>query len=127
MDVMEIRRGALGVEGPRKTAGTSEKGASFVAMVGEAQSRLQQEAESPWQELARRKEEISEKLRRGETEETFQIGGGSYTLKEWERMMERFDSLEEWIRYMTEERWKGQRQRAFQQALGEPREGADPV
>ena len=76
--------------------------------------------ENPWQVIAARKEAIAEKLRNGDTEVKFQIGGNSYTEKEWERMMKQFDSLEEAIRSMMEERRKKQRQYAFRQILGEP-------
>ena len=76
--------------------------------------------ENPWQVIAARKEEIREKLRNGDTEVKYQIGGNSYTEKEWERMMKQFDSLEEAIRSMMEERREKQRQYAFRQILGEP-------
>lgn len=73
-----------------------------------------------WQAIADRKEEIAEKLRRGDTQEKFQIGADSYTLEEWERMMEQFDSLEEIIKQMLSERVKEQRQQAYRQVLGQP-------
>ncbi len=82
----------------------------------------QEHEEDPWQAIAARKEEIQEKLRNGDTEVKYQIGGSSYTQKEWERMMEQFDSLEEIIRHMMEERREKQRQYAFRQVLGEPEE-----
>jgi len=41
---------------------------------------------------------IYDKLQKGETEESFQIGAGSYTIKEWNRMLQRFDAIEDQMR-----------------------------
>ncbi len=41
---------------------------------------------------------IYDKLQKGETEESFQIGAGSYTIKEWDRMLQRFDAIEDRMR-----------------------------
>lgn len=106
-----------------RQGGTENKtqDSGFLQALQEAGSRMQQkEPEDPWQVIAARKEEIREKLRNGDTEVKYQIGGSSYTEKEWERMMEQFDSLEEAIRNMMEERREKQRQYAFRQILGEP-------
>lgn len=45
-------------------------------------------------------DELREKLLNGDTEEKFQIGNASYTLKEWDKVLERFDSQEEAVREM---------------------------
>ncbi|MGN0160340.1 MAG: hypothetical protein ACI4AQ_03010 [Lachnospiraceae bacterium] len=48
-------------------------------------------------------DELREKILNGETEEKFQIGNASYTLKEWDKILERFDSQEEAVRKMMRE------------------------
>lgn len=35
--------------------------------------------------------EMAEKIKNGDTEPTFQIGGGTYTKKEWEQLLEKVD------------------------------------
>lgn len=42
--------------------------------------------------------EIYTKILNGETEESFQIGGQSFTLKEWDKLLEQFDLAEEAIK-----------------------------
>lgn len=48
-------------------------------------------------------EKIFIKLENGETEESYQIGGSSFTIKEWEEFLDKFDSIEEAIRELMEE------------------------
>ncbi|HEX3075680.1 MAG TPA: hypothetical protein VHQ24_02290, partial [Lachnospiraceae bacterium] len=38
---------------------------------------------------------MREKLKNGEVEEKFQIGGASYTIKEWNAMLDKYDSAQE--------------------------------
>ena len=48
-----------------------------------------------YREFLRQKiREMSEKIRNGETEPVFQTGAGAYTIKEWNRLIERVDSVE---------------------------------
>lgn len=54
--------------------------------------------------LREKSEEILEKLRNGETEVTYQIGGASYTEKEWDKLLEKFDDIQEDVRRKMEER-----------------------
>ncbi len=42
--------------------------------------------------IAQKKAEIFKKVKNGETEESFQIGGAEYTLKEWEKMLKTVDA-----------------------------------
>lgn len=97
-----------------------QQGKVLLDMMDHFTGRGSGEADDPWQVIAARKDEIKEKLRNGDTEVKYQIGDNSYTQKEWERMMEQFDSLEEAIRSMMEERREKQRQYAFRQILTEP-------
>ena len=48
-------------------------------------------------------EEMYEKLQNGDVEQSFQIGAQSFTLKEWDRFLEKFDNIEDAIREMIEQ------------------------
>ncbi len=57
--------------------------------------------------LKEKSEEILEKLRNGETEVEYPIGGESYTEREWDKLLEKFDDIQEDVRRRMEERiWK---------------------
>ncbi|MBQ6887827.1 MAG: hypothetical protein IJN54_09980 [Lachnospiraceae bacterium] len=57
--------------------------------------------------LSERKSEIYEKLKNGETEESFQIGGSSFTEKEWDKLLSEVDDITEEMREaMREEHQK---------------------
>lgn len=43
------------------------------------------------------------KLENGDTETSYQIGGSSFTLKEWEKLLEKFDSAEDEIKKLVKE------------------------
>lgn len=45
--------------------------------------------------LEQNKSEFVEKLKKGETEPTFQIGAQNFTEKEWNKLIERIDKIEE--------------------------------
>ena len=48
-------------------------------------------------------QEIYDKVKNGDTEESIPIGGQSFTVKEWDRLMKRFDKVQEGIRESIEE------------------------
>ena len=57
--------------------------------------------------LSERKNEIYEKLKNGDTEESFQIGGNSFTEKEWDKLLSEVDDITEEMREtMREEHQK---------------------
>lgn len=56
--------------------------------------------------LHEKSEEILEKLRNGETEVSYQIGAESYTEKEWDKLLKKFDDIQEDVRRKMEERIK---------------------
>ena len=56
--------------------------------------------------LKEKSEEILEKLRNGETEAEYPIGGESYTEREWDKLLEKFDDIQEDVRRKMEERFK---------------------
>ena len=45
--------------------------------------------------LKEKSEEIFTKIKNGETENSYQIGSQSFTEKEWDEFLSKFDSLEE--------------------------------
>lgn len=58
-----------------------------------------------------RMEEIYAKVKNNDTETSFQIGGQSFTIKEWDRILEQFDAVQEEIReQMREEQAKRQKE-----------------
>ncbi len=57
--------------------------------------------------ISERKNEIYEKLKNGDTEESFQIGGSSFTEKEWDKLLSEVDDITEEMREaMREEHQK---------------------
>lgn len=55
------------------------------------------------QEIRKKIEELYDKVKKGETEQSFQIGASSFTLKEWERFIERFDKVQEELEELIRE------------------------
>ena len=53
-----------------------------------------------------RKNEIAEKLKSGETEEEFMIGASSYTIKEWDNLINKIDKNMEENKEQQEEKKK---------------------
>ena len=52
--------------------------------------------DTDYHELLRKKtQEMFEKLQNGETEPTYQTGAGSYTVKEWRKLIDRVDAVED--------------------------------
>lgn len=84
----------------RKQETEKTKGGSF----GEILKSSGQEDAS--RQIREKMEELYDKIRKGETQQSFQIGASSFTLKEWERFIRRFDKgqeeLEEMIRQARE-------------------------
>ena len=56
--------------------------------------------------LREKSEEILEKLQKGETEVAYQIGGEVYTEKEWDKLLKKFDDIQEDVRQKMEERFR---------------------
>ena len=61
--------------------------------------------------LREKSEEILEKLRNGETEVEYPIGGESYTEREWDKLMKKFDDIQEDVRRKMEERFQKMEER----------------
>lgn len=76
-------------------------------------SREQTEENADYLEFIRqRKDEIFEKVKKGETEPKIQTGAQSFSEKEWDRLLEQFDSAEEALKELMRQeharRWKEQ-------------------
>lgn len=55
------------------------------------------------QMLLEHMDQLHEKIKNGETEQEFQIGGQSMTVKEWDKLLSRFDTAEEALREIEKE------------------------
>ena len=83
----------------------------------EADSMPVSEQESYTDILEKRINEIFVKVQNGDTEPTYQIGSQSFTEKEWDELMEKFDSVQEAIRaIMQEEKEKAEKEEEQKQA-----------
>lgn len=69
----------------------------------EKQKSFQTEDTDMHKLLQEKMEEMREKLRIGETEPSYQIGGQSFTLREWDRFLMKFDLTQEQIRQQQRE------------------------
>lgn len=104
--------GTGGLQKPEKPQ--PEKGKSFQESIAEVSGMTTQEL---MQEIGKAKEELYKKAQKGELEESFQIGGQSFTLKEWDKLMDSFDSAQDKLKAMLEERLEQQKKAAMQKEL----------
>ena len=65
--------------------------------------------------LSERKNEIYEKVKNGDTEESFQIGGSSFTEKEWDKLLAEVDDITEEMR----EAMRDEHEKRFAEAVKE--------
>ena len=70
----------------------------FQQLVQEKLSEMNEDKDSaatvnPAEEIAKWKENIYNKMKNGETEESFQIGGQSFSMKEWDNLLDSFQKL----------------------------------
>lgn len=74
---------------------------------GTERSRDEKDKTAECMEFLRGKsEEILEKLRTGETEVSYPIGAEFYTEKEWDKLLKKFDDIQEDVRQKMEERFR---------------------
>lgn len=64
--------------------------------------------------ISKRKDEIAEKIKNGETEPSFTIGNASYTVKEWDRLLAKVDKNNERVRQEQEQRKEALEKEALQ-------------
>lgn len=65
--------------------------------------------------IIEKKKEIAKKLENGETEPSFSIGAGSFTVKEWDKLMDKVDKNLEAVRKEQEERKEAQEEEALEE------------
>ena len=68
-----------------------------------------------WESFVKILEQIYQSILRGEEEPSYRIGAQSFTEKEWDRFLEKFDTLEEEIRKLVKERIEKQNEKAQEQ------------
>lgn len=83
----------------------------FQQLVQEKLSKMNEDEDSaaavnPAEEIAKWKENIYNKMKNGETEESFQIGGQSFSMKEWDKLLDSFDKAEEALQESIEDEEK---------------------
>ena len=94
-----------------KLEGLKEDG---VEKVEHEELEAEDEEFDAWESFVKILEQIYQSMLRGE-EPSYQIGAQSFTEKEWDRFLERFDALEEKIREMVKERLEKQNEQAQEQ------------
>lgn len=95
----------------RKEEKTKESGlfgeileASGLAQASEdAKAQSSMTTQEMMQKIREKIEELYDKVKKGETEQSFQIGASSFTLKEWERFIARFDKVQEELEELIKE------------------------
>lgn len=66
-----------------------------------------EKASGDYQKILHEKiQEISEKIKNGDTEPSYQIGSQSFTEKEWDKLIEAFDEVQDEIKEQAEEEQK---------------------
>ncbi|MCM1543225.1 MAG: hypothetical protein NC121_18485 [Blautia sp.] len=81
-----------------------EKGSNAQAAGGSDGAPGETDDSDLMQQIRERMEELLAMIKSGDTETSFQIGNSSFTVKEWERFLERFDDIEDAIRELMRER-----------------------
>lgn len=77
----------------------------------EANANKETTNESKFREaLEKRKEEILEKIEKGETEPSFPLGAQTFTVKQWNKLVERVDEAIEDMRETAEQKKEDQEQ-----------------
>ena len=67
--------------------------------------------------IQQRRQELFEKIIKGETETKYQIGNQAFTEKEWDRLLEEFDAAQEDVKEVLKERLEKQEEKALQEEL----------
>lgn len=130
---MEVNNNVATGYMPRRRSGgrTKEAGEEdFLAKMSQALGQEEEEKDVPEENplqttedmmrfIRERKQEICDKVRKGETEVKIRIGACEYTEKEWDKLMESFDEAEDEIREQIREAREQQRKACEKLALRE--------
>ncbi|MEZ3429228.1 MAG: hypothetical protein K1W36_02925 [Lachnospiraceae bacterium] len=68
--------------------------------------------------ISSRKSEIAEKIKNGETEPTFSIGSATFTVKEWNKLLDKVDKNNEEVRLEQERRKEALEKEALEKKKG---------
>lgn len=105
MGITEIGA-AYGCQGSLGTKREAEKASAEGKTAGEKLTR-----EEMFERIAERTQEIYEKIKNNDTEPSFQIGSQSFTVREWDKLLERFDAVQKETREkMRQEQEKRQKE-----------------
>lgn len=87
--------------------GTIQSGYAQAAYPNQAQKNGQKEENLTtvdfMQMIKEKKQEIFDKVKNGDTEQSFQIGAQSFTIKEWNKFLERFDDTEDAVKELMKQ------------------------
>jgi len=70
--------------------------------------------------LSDRADQILEKVKNGDTETSYQIGGQSFTNTEWKKLLTKFDGTQEKLREALTERIEKQKEQAAEKEVKQP-------
>ena len=68
-----------------------------------------------WKIISEKRNEIYEKLKNGDTEESFQIGGSYFTEKEWDKLLSEVDDITEEMREAMREEYRKRLEEAIEE------------
>ena len=131
MEINHIRTGYSYTKSTRQSNSVAGKeGAeSFLSQMQDAAGAAKDRPESSMQTtdemmqfIRGRKQEILEKVKKGETEVKIRIGAQEYTQKEWNKLIESFDESEDDIRKKLREAREQQRKASAERAGEEEEE-----
>lgn len=80
---------------------------------------VKEEDKTASSEIRSKIQELQEKILKGETQQSFQIGASSFTIKEWERFLNRFDDTEEDVMEQLKEAREKQKEEAKPDPAGD--------
>ena len=72
--------------------------------------------------ISEKKNEMEQKLKNGETEPTFSIGARSYTVKEWDKLIDKVDRNLDAVRKEQEQRREAQEKEALEEKASDQKE-----
>ncbi len=72
-------------------------------------------------------EELFTKIKNGETAPSYQIGARSFTEEEWEKLLDDFDSVEDMIKQLMEEKQKKEMEAALEELKALEKEAAEEI
>lgn len=108
----------------RNTPYFQERSMKSGAGEGDAANGEESLSESLMRKLRERMDEILTMIENGETEPSYQIGAQSFTIKEWDRLMEEFDSIEDAMKAALEAAKEGKPVKADEVS---PKVGGTPI